>query len=454
MLDAVHETPDARSRVTTRRELEPAALELIERHGPEILRTARRYSRTAEDAEDAYQRGLEILLTKAPSAEEDDLFPWLKTVVKHEAFCLQRQRDQLGAGTGEALEWAAAPVTTDEQVEQRESFLIGAEALANLKANEVRCLLLLADGMSYRQIAEAEGWSYTKVNRLATEGRRAFRDGVARIESGDECDQMASRLCALADGEAVAEDMPELRRHLRGCRPCRLTLGEYRAAPARVAALAPPLVAVGGSDSGGGLGGLVSSASDWVQERAYGLVLKAQAVTEATTAHKTAAVAASTAVLASGGVGAVKSLESRAPDRERSTATESGPRQARAEPPARLKPPFTLKRPRAEASPSPKGDGSRRPSGRPTRSDRADVRRRSSAPQRESSGEPAAAPVPEFSGAETSSSRTSPARKSSASSTSSSTGGSEFGGRAESGRPSSGSSASGAESGGGEFSDR
>jgi len=451
VLDAVHETPDARSRVTKRRELEPAALELIERHGPEILRTARRYSRTAEDAEDAYQRGLEILLTKAPSAEEDDLVPWLKTVVKHEAFCLQRQRDQLGAGTDEALEWTAAPVTTDEQVEQRESFLIGAEALANLKANEVRCLLLLADGMSYRQIAEAEDWSYTKVNRLATEGRRAFRDGVARIESGDECDQMSSRLCALADGEAVAEDMPELRRHLRGCRPCRLTLGEYRAAPARVAALAPPLVAVAGSDSGGGLGGVLSSASDWVQERAYGIVLKAQALTEATTAQKTAAVAASTAVLASGGVGAVESLESRAPDRERSTATESGlRRQAPAKPPARLKPPFTLKRPRAEASRSPKGNGSRRPSGSPTRSDRADVDRRSSAPQRESSAEPA----PEFSGAETNSSRTSPTRKSSASSTSSSAGGGEFGGRAESGRPSSGSSASGAKSGGGEFSDR
>jgi hypothetical protein len=29
---------------------------------------------------------------------------------------------------------------------------------------------------------------------------------------------MASKLCALADGEAAADDMPELRRHLRGCR--------------------------------------------------------------------------------------------------------------------------------------------------------------------------------------------------------------------------------------------
>ena len=43
--------------------------------------TARRYSATPEDAEDAYQRGLEILLAKAPTADEAELVPWLKTVV-------------------------------------------------------------------------------------------------------------------------------------------------------------------------------------------------------------------------------------------------------------------------------------------------------------------------------------------------------------------------------------
>jgi hypothetical protein len=34
-----------------------------------------------EDAEDAYQRGLEILLRKAPTTRECELVPWLKTVV-------------------------------------------------------------------------------------------------------------------------------------------------------------------------------------------------------------------------------------------------------------------------------------------------------------------------------------------------------------------------------------
>jgi DNA-directed RNA polymerase specialized sigma24 family protein len=64
-----------------RADVDEAALELLARHGPQILATARRYAATPEDAEDAYQRGLEILLTKAPTTSESDLVPWLKTVV-------------------------------------------------------------------------------------------------------------------------------------------------------------------------------------------------------------------------------------------------------------------------------------------------------------------------------------------------------------------------------------
>src|SRR5215212_6001584 len=82
-----------------RAEVDAAALALLARHGPQILATARRYAATPEDAEDACQRGLEILLTKAPSTSEQELIPWLKTVVKHEAFALRRQRERHGVPT-------------------------------------------------------------------------------------------------------------------------------------------------------------------------------------------------------------------------------------------------------------------------------------------------------------------------------------------------------------------
>src|SRR3954453_16467962 len=80
-------SPSARP---SRAQIQPAALELLSRHSAGLLATARRYSVTPEDAEDAYQRGVEILLTKAPTTTEDELLPWLKTVVKHEAFAVAK----------------------------------------------------------------------------------------------------------------------------------------------------------------------------------------------------------------------------------------------------------------------------------------------------------------------------------------------------------------------------
>src|SRR5580765_3460343 len=71
-------------------ERELAALAIVRRHGSAVMATARRYSATPEDAEDAYQRGVEILLTKAPNTSETELLPWLKTVVKHEAFAVAK----------------------------------------------------------------------------------------------------------------------------------------------------------------------------------------------------------------------------------------------------------------------------------------------------------------------------------------------------------------------------
>src|SRR5215218_8645568 len=113
-----------------RGELDEAALELLARHGSQILATARRYAATPEDAEDAYQRGLEILLTKAPTTSEDELVPWLKTVVKHEAFALRRQRERHSPVTddGRLGDRPTPPAITHDQAERYEQLRQGAEA--------------------------------------------------------------------------------------------------------------------------------------------------------------------------------------------------------------------------------------------------------------------------------------------------------------------------------------
>ena len=71
-----------------------AATELIRRHERTLRRTARRYSLCADDAEDAFQRALEILLTKAPTSDQRDLVRWMQTVTKHEALAVRRNRER------------------------------------------------------------------------------------------------------------------------------------------------------------------------------------------------------------------------------------------------------------------------------------------------------------------------------------------------------------------------
>ena len=202
-----------RDRRPVRAEVDEAATELLTRHGSQILATARRYAATPEDAEDAYQRAFEILLTKAPTTSEEELVPWLKTVVKHEAFALRRQRDRHSPVTddGELGDRGTPAAATHDQAERMERLHQGAEALRRLKPQEVRCLLLKAEGYSYQEIGEVTGFSYTKVNRCLTEGRQALSVRLAGIEGGVECGAFTPLLSALVDGEASAEDLARLR---------------------------------------------------------------------------------------------------------------------------------------------------------------------------------------------------------------------------------------------------
>jgi RNA polymerase sigma factor (sigma-70 family) len=288
-----HQTVIQRPR-PSRAQIEPAALEILSRHSAGLLATARRYSATPEDAEDAYQRGVEILLTKAPTTTEDELLPWLRTVVKHEAFAVRKL-----SGRAVPVEEPNARVPdehawTDDRAERYEQLRMGAEAMAALKPQEIRCLLLKAEGLSYQEICEATGFSYTKVNRCLTEGRRAFLKRVAGIEAGAECERLAPLISKVADGEASPGEMRVVRPHLKSCLACKATLREYRATPARLAGLVPPVAALaGGGDSAPGLLARVA-------DRFAGMGDAAGA--------KVAAVAASVVVLAGGGAAGIDAL--------------------------------------------------------------------------------------------------------------------------------------------------
>jgi RNA polymerase sigma factor (sigma-70 family) len=160
-------------------------VEMLRRFRGPMLATARRYSANVHDADDAYQRAAVILLTHDPSGSPDDLCRWLRTTVKHEAIAIRHRQERLvpAGGADRVPLDAANPADTEARAERFERLRTGARALAGLKPQEARCLLLRAEGYSYREISERTGFSYTKVNRCLTEGRRAFARQVAAIEA-------------------------------------------------------------------------------------------------------------------------------------------------------------------------------------------------------------------------------------------------------------------------------
>src|SRR4051794_18410606 len=228
-----------------------AAVETYARNEATLRRTARRFSLCDADADDALQRGLEILLRKAPTENPRELVKWTQTVVKHEALAVRRERERILAGPAalkpdpDGEDWVALlPATGDgppERAERREAVARSREALQALKPQELRALTLLAEGYSYAEIGEITGYSQTKINRCLAEGRERFRQLVARGEDGGRCAEMQPLLSAFCDGEAKPGEVTALREHLRACARCRATLRAYRAAPGAAGALAPVL---------------------------------------------------------------------------------------------------------------------------------------------------------------------------------------------------------------------
>ncbi|HEY2334901.1 MAG TPA: sigma-70 family RNA polymerase sigma factor [Solirubrobacterales bacterium] len=226
-----------------------AAIEMIAEHEPSLKRTARRYSLDGEDVEDAYQRALEIVLTKAPTTDPRELIRWTHTVVKHEALAVRQGRERLLGFSGDDAaadpmeRIAAAGESPGEQAERREEIARSREALRALKPAELRALSLLAAGHSYAEIGELTGFSQTKINRVLAEGRDRFRSLLSSSEDGSRCRQLRPLLSAFCDGETGPQDSATVREHLRACGRCRATMRAYRAAPRIAIAIAPALPA-------------------------------------------------------------------------------------------------------------------------------------------------------------------------------------------------------------------
>ena len=129
------------------------------------MRIALHWSICRDDALVAYQRALEIYIRRLDSLDPTTEIAWMKVVVKHEALAVRRARVEAVPADEVDLDSRAAesqrPV--DDLLAGRERVRRSAEALRRLKPDEAKALMLKAQGLSYAEIGESLGWTYTKV---------------------------------------------------------------------------------------------------------------------------------------------------------------------------------------------------------------------------------------------------------------------------------------------------
>lgn len=283
------------------RVIENATVNAVLEHGHTFLAIARRHSADPIDADDAFQRSVEILMTKAPNDDVDKLVHWMAVVVRNEARAIARLR--LGSRTT-PLDEIETSVRSD--LIEPEEYLNRAvnrdnriEAIRGVNHQEMRCLLLRAENLSYAEIVARTGFTTRKVERVLAKGRRRLSKKVESIEAGTECERVERLLSLAADGNAEA--LRESRPHLRNCGGCREMLREYKQAPQRISA-AIPLGIIPAEQGVNELVGGIHQFAGHAYERFAAHVYTAQQWLELGGFKKAAVVVASTTAIAGGGV--------------------------------------------------------------------------------------------------------------------------------------------------------
>ena len=120
------------------------------------MRTARRFSLCPDDAQDAYQRTLEIFMAHADRLDHESVAGWLHVVVKREAQSIRRSRQRFVTSSEvdfDRYESGSTP-TPDERLASFDLVGRAAEALKRLKPQELRALWLKAQGVPKRPNSE------------------------------------------------------------------------------------------------------------------------------------------------------------------------------------------------------------------------------------------------------------------------------------------------------------
>lgn len=161
--------------------------EVMRSHGRQLWRQARRFTSCDADADDALEDACIAFLRYFPVGPDNRCYRWMLTTVKHAALAInqraavRRQKDAAPISAELREEWWESSVpdptaSVEEQVEDRLWVRTCGELLGELKPDQRTALSLIAFGLTYEEICERQGWSHTKLNRCASEGRSRLRE--------------------------------------------------------------------------------------------------------------------------------------------------------------------------------------------------------------------------------------------------------------------------------------
>ncbi len=220
---------------------------------PGLLRYAARFAPSLEDAEDAYQRGMEVALTKGPIGPIDDFIAWLHVVIRNEATTLARRRGReapAGDDIVTAVDERGAEAREPSAVaEWRERYRTLQDAMTSLNEAERVCLLLRSAGASRAEIGSMTGYTDRKVERSIVRARKRLHAWHLDLATGERCLTLKDAIERVADREADTRERRAVSRHVRHCGPCRAMLRARRQTNAGITALVP--VALVGTTAAG-----------------------------------------------------------------------------------------------------------------------------------------------------------------------------------------------------------
>jgi RNA polymerase sigma factor (sigma-70 family) len=211
---------------------------------PGLLRYAARFAPSLEDAEDAYQRSMEIALTKGPLVDQQEFIAWLHVVLRNEATTLARKRTREAPADAEVVT-AAVDRTHgghDEPaavMEWKERYRTLQDAMTSLNEAERVCLLLRTAGVSRAEIRGMTGYTERKVERSIVRGRERLNEWHHSMAAGEKCVKMREALERTGDEEATPGERRQVSRHVRHCAHCRATLRARRQSNAGLLVLVP-----------------------------------------------------------------------------------------------------------------------------------------------------------------------------------------------------------------------